>query len=112
MNLGILIAKNNGRVVAADVACDVVRTPNFSLNNPDLGFFIPPVRHIIYHGKDTIVVWKDGTRNIAHCHGLDEFDRREGFKAAVLQKLFRGNKTIDKLIELYRINPKKKGIKK
>ena len=48
---------------------------------------LPTAAKIIFSGGATIILWDDGTKTVAKCHGGDEFDPLFGIMACIVRKL-------------------------
>lgn len=59
------------------------------------------IKHVIYSGSKTIILWLDGTKTIVSCGKDDIFDPYAGFCAAVAKKMFGSTSKIKKIIKRY-----------
>jgi len=65
------------------------RKENKEMEKP-LGTFHNPVMvdKIIYNGRTTIVIWKDGSKTKATCSEEDIFDKHVGFAVCLAKKVY------------------------
>lgn len=51
------------------------------------GCSLPTAAKVIFSGGATIILWDDGTKTVAKCHGGDEFDPLFGIMACIVRKI-------------------------